>query len=169
VLETPTIPVADMVQNAQEVYEPHGVAVELGSTEALNLPLLTDLDAGGCAGTPSAEQTQLFANRNGVGAQELAIYFCRTVVRTTDMAGLFGCATHPAGQPGAAVARDATAWTLAHEVGHVLDLPHCDTAAAPLPDRLMTGNGTDSITNPPPDLVASEVTTIVNSNLTVAA
>ena len=33
-------------------------------------------------------------------------------------------------------------------------------------DRLMTGNGTANITNPPPDLVASEVTTMTNSALT---
>ena len=31
---------------------------------------------------------------------------------------------------------------------------------------VMTGNGTGNITNPPPDLVASEVTTMGNSNLT---
>jgi hypothetical protein len=33
-------------------------------------------------------------------------------------------------------------------------------------DRLMTGNGTANITNPPPDLAASEGTTMVNSPLT---
>jgi hypothetical protein len=34
-------------------------------------------------------------------------------------------------------------------------------------DRLMTGNGTANITNPPPDLVASERTTMEGSALTV--
>ena len=33
-------------------------------------------------------------------------------------------------------------------------------------DRLMPGNGTANITNPPPDLVATEVTTMLNSPLT---
>ena len=34
-------------------------------------------------------------------------------------------------------------------------------------NRLMTGNGTYNITNPPPDLIASEIQTMRNSNLTV--
>ena len=34
-------------------------------------------------------------------------------------------------------------------------------------NRLMTGNGTANITNPPPDLVTSEVNTMRASNLTV--
>jgi hypothetical protein len=33
-------------------------------------------------------------------------------------------------------------------------------------DRLMTGNGTANITNPPPDIVGSERTTMLNSALT---
>ena len=44
-----------------------------------------------------------------------------------------------------------TQWTIAHEIGHVLDLIHVNNN-----DLLMTGNGTANITDPPPDLVASE-------------
>ncbi len=55
----------------------------------------------------------------------------------------------------------ATQWTMAHEAGHVLGLSHVNNN-----DRLMTGNGTGNITNPPPDLASSEVTTMLNSNLT---
>jgi hypothetical protein len=33
-------------------------------------------------------------------------------------------------------------------------------------DRLMTGNGTSNITDPPPDLITSEVTAMLNSVLT---
>jgi hypothetical protein len=50
------------------------------------------------------------------------------------------------------VARGATIWTLAHEVGHVLGLRHVNDN-----DRLMTGNGTSNIVNPPADLTAGEV------------
>jgi hypothetical protein len=49
------------------------------------------------------------------------------------------------------VVRPATQWTFAHEIGHVLDLIHVNYN-----DLLMTGNGTANITDPPPDLVASE-------------
>jgi hypothetical protein len=66
------------------------------------------------------------------------------------------------------VARVASQWTLAHEIGHVLDLPHCDTDDACLLDRLMTGCGTNNITNPPPDLVAAEVGVMQGSALTQA-
>ncbi len=62
----------------------------------------------------------------------------------------------------AVVASYASRYTMAHEVGHVLGLNHVSDN-----NRLMTGLGTDNITNPPPDLIASEVTTMLASNLTV--
>jgi hypothetical protein len=55
----------------------------------------------------------------------------------------------------------ASQWTLGHECGHVLGLPH----VAPT-DRLMMGGGTWNITNPPPDFVQSEVNTMVGGPLT---
>src|SRR3712207_8426502 len=63
--------------------------------------------------------------------------------------------------PGAVVVRTATQWTFAHEQGHVLGLNHVNDN-----NRLMTGNGTSNITNPPPNLVASEVATMQTSRLT---
>jgi len=51
----------------------------------------------------------------------------------------------------------------AHEVGHVLDLRHVTNN-----NQLMTGNGTTNITNPPPDLVATEVLIMRASRLTYA-
>ena len=114
-------------------------------------------DVGECRrGQTTAEQNQLFANRNDAGANDVVVYFVRSTVPPFN-----GCAAHPAGRPGAVVARGATEWTLGHEVGHVLELNHMNNN-----DRLMTGNGTSNITNPPPDLVASEVTTMLNSPLT---
>src|SRR5215207_5254684 len=72
------------------------------------------------------------------------------------------CAAHPLGTPSAVVARPATQWTFAHEIGRVLDLIHVNNN-----DLLMTGNGTTNITNPPPELVASEVATMQATVLTV--
>ncbi|HYI08817.1 MAG TPA: hypothetical protein VEK57_07075 [Thermoanaerobaculia bacterium] len=51
---------------------------------------------------------------------------------------------------------------MAHEVGHVLLLGHVSDT-----NRLMTDAGTSAITNPPPDLVASEITTMNASTLTI--
>ena len=158
ILTNPTIQIATMINAMEQVYAAAGLSVEIISTENLNLPALNDLDVGGCTlGVTTTEQNQLFNNRNNVGANEIVVYFVRSTVPAFN-----GCAAFPAGRPGAVVAQGATQWTLGHEVGHVLGLFHVNNN-----DRLMTGNGTANITNPPPDLVAGEVTTMRNSNLTI--
>ena len=109
-----------------------GIAVQHASTENLNLPTLNDVDVGECMlGQTTAEQNQLFANRNNAGAQRVVVYFVRSTVPPFN-----GCAAHPAGRPGAVVAQGATQWTLGHEVGHVLGL-----APRQRQQPLMTGNG----------------------------
>lgn len=170
ILDAPTISVDDMMWNTREVFGPLGIAVELGSTETLNLPTLTDLDVGTCDGTATTEQTQLFTNRNNAGANDLVIYFCRSVSNAATGNTLNGCATFPAGSPGAVVASYASPWTLAHEIGHVLGLDHVDDPAPPDPtaptaqlDSLMTGRGTGNITNPPPDVSQGERSTMLAS------
>jgi hypothetical protein len=157
ILTAPTIPVATMVERMRGVYATRGIGLQWASTENLSFPLLNDLDVGQCfRGQSTAEQTQLFANRNNAGANDVVVYFIRSTVPPFN-----GCAAHPPGRPGAVVVQNATQWTLAHEVGHVLGLPHVNNN-----DRLMTGNGTGNITNPPPDLIASEATTMRNSAFT---
>lgn len=159
VLSNPTgFTIDQMVDGMRQVYEANGIRVVVASTENLNLPLLNDLDVGTCTmGNTTNEQNQLFGNRNNVGVNDIAVYFIRSTVPS-----LNGCAAHPVGQPSAVVASIASQWTLGHEVGHVLGLPHVNNN-----DRLMTGNGTGNITNPPPDLIASEVQTMNTSPLTV--
>ena len=146
-----------MVRNMIDVYATHGIRVHRVSDQNLNLPLLNDVDVGTCTmGNVTAEQTQLMANRNGAGANDVVVYFVRSTNPSFN-----GCAAHPANRPAAVVASVASEWTLGHEVGHVLGLPH----VAPT-DRLMMGGGTNNITNPPPDLVAGEVQTMDNSPFT---
>ena len=136
-----------MISNMRLVYATAQIGVKYASFEVLNLPALNDLDVGGCTmGTVTVEQTQLFANRNFAGANDVVVYFVRSTQPPYN-----GCAAFPPSRPGAAVASGASAWTLAHEVGHVLTLVHVNDN-----NRLMTGNGTDNITNPPPDLIATE-------------
>jgi hypothetical protein len=127
------------------------------SFETLSLPALNDLDVGSCTmGNVTSEQTQLFAHRNNAGPNDVVVYFVRSTLPPFN-----GCAAHPAGEPAAAVAAGCSAWTMAHEVGHDLGLAHVNDN-----NRLMTGNGTDNITNPPPDLIASEGTTMLASPYT---
>jgi hypothetical protein len=162
ILNNPTISIDRMIVAMQQVYETVGIRVQRVSTETLNLPALRDVDVGTCnMGSSTTEQTQLFANRNNAWGSDVVVYFVRSTVPPCN-----GCAAHPAGQPGAVVAQIATVWTLGHEVGHVLGLPHCDSLSARLFDRLMTGGGTANITNPPPDLISKEVNDMRASTLT---
>ncbi|MGR7024002.1 hypothetical protein [Geodermatophilus sp. URMC 62] len=158
ILTTPDIPIATLFQNMREVYATCNVDVSWASEEVLNLPALNIVDVGTCIlGSTTAEQNQLFTHRNSAGSNDIVIYF----VEATDPP-FNGCASHPLGMPGAVVVRTATQWTFAHEQGHVLGLNHVNDN-----DRLMTGNGTANITNPPPDLVASECNTMQASPITV--
>ncbi|MDQ4025154.1 MAG: hypothetical protein M3217_06660 [Actinomycetota bacterium] len=163
-LVEPDIDVDTMFDRMREAYATVGITVNRLTTANLDLPLLEDLDVGRCIrGETTDEQDELFANRDGVGANEVVVYF----VRSTDPP-LNGCAAHPAGQPGAVVARVASQFTLGHEIGHVLGLRHCDTDDNCLLNRLMTGCGTANINKVPPDLIDSEAETMHGSNLTVA-
>lgn len=158
ILTAPIVPIDTMLDAMRQVYEPQGIRVIRASDENLNLPTLNVVDVGGCtSGVTTAEQNTLFGNRNNVGANDVVVYFVQATNPPFN-----GCAAHPAGRPGAVVASGATRWTLGHEVGHVLGLPHVNNN-----DRLMTGNGTANITNPPPDLIASEVSTMKSSPLSV--
>ncbi|QGZ38169.1 VCBS repeat protein [Pseudoduganella flava] len=159
ILTDPTVGVATMVRSMQRVYEAVGLRVHHVSTERLDLPALNDVDVGGCTlGSTTGEQNDLFAHRNNAWGTDVVVYLVRSTVPVYN-----GCASHPAGQPGAVVASIATEWTLGHEVGHVLGLRHVDDN-----NRLMTGNGTSNITNPPPDLISTEVNTMRASTLSFA-
>ncbi|MFC8897105.1 hypothetical protein, partial [Streptomyces cinereoruber] len=158
VLAEPDVPVAESVARMTRVYGAAGISVELASTEELDLPGLKDVDVGQCTvGRTTSEQEGLFAHRSGADGTDVVVYFVRSTVPP-----LNGCAAHPPGLPSVVVAQGATAWTLAHEVGHVLGLRHVDDN-----DRLMTGNGTRNITNPPPELVPDEVGTVVRSRFSL--
>lgn len=160
ILQQPNVSLNQMVAAMTQIYASVGINVVHASTEVLNLAAtFLDIDVGGCfRGTTTAEQDLLFANRNNVGANDVVVYFVRSTVPPFN-----GCATHPTGRPGAVVAAGATQFTLGHEVGHVLGLNHVNDN-----DRLMTGNGTANITNLPPDIAASEASTMQSSSLTVA-
>jgi hypothetical protein len=170
ILTTPTTALATMIASMRQVYAMQGLHIQVASTEDLTLPLLNALDVGDCRmGQTTAEQVQLFGNRQNAGPNDLVAYF---VLATTPRA-LNGCASHPAGQPGAVITQIASPWTLAHEAGHVLGLQHVDDPPPPDPaappallDRLMTGRGTWSIQNPPADIVATEANAMRHHRLT---
>ena len=177
----PSVPTIDQMANAMRlVYGNSGIGVIIKSTENLNL-FDVDIDVGN--GGISNELIQLFNNTNNVGNNEIVVYIVRTVLSGGDTWN--GWSNHPTGKPGVVLAGGldgASIWTLAHEIGHVLGLPHpelqnfpncpkdTNPPTAPLQNclltRLMTCCSTENITNLPPDLVQSEVQLMLNSNLT---
>ncbi|MDQ3914986.1 MAG: hypothetical protein M3323_06585 [Actinomycetota bacterium] len=159
VLVYPDISIATLFQNMREVYATRNVDVQWVTEEVLNQPALNIVDVGSCSGSTTAEQNQLYNNRNFVGTNEIVCYFVQATNPPYN-----GCASHPPGKPGSVVVKTATQWTFAHENGHVLDLNHVNDN-----NRLMTGNGTANITNPPPDLVSTEGSTMQASVLTIPA
>jgi hypothetical protein len=166
-----------MLVRMRQVYQTADIGVQVVSRESLatipNFAALNDLNVGQCVkGTTTAQQNQLFQNRNNVGQNEIVVYLVRSLVPAAN-----GCATFPAGSPGASVAQIASRWTMGHEVGHVLGLSHISgentNCPAGIPQccstpnftRLMTGCGTSNITGIP-TIVQAEIDTMRSSGLT---
>ena len=165
----------------QKLYATVHIDARRGTTEDLsgdpNLSSLVALDVGPCLlGQPTQEHRDLFSHRNGAGGNDLVVYVVQTLVSSNN-SNLLGCATHPSGQPGAAVVQASARWLTAHEVGHVLDLRHvCQFPSPQNPSPnvpCVAGSGqSDSLmfpnvgwTNPPPDIASAEATTMLASGL----
>lgn len=126
-----------MLDAASRVFSAAGIRIQVRSTEDMmgsRYAHLRLLYVGDCGLRPTPAQVELFGQLTSPPG-EIAIYFVQAT-----RPPLNGCATHPHDRLGAVVARLATRWTLAHEIGHVLGLAHVDDTA-----RLMTRNGTSQI------------------------
>jgi hypothetical protein len=173
-LETPTVPMETMLMSMRTVYDTADIGVRVASRESLSGPAFTplldvDVVANCPTGSTTADQNQLFGNRSGAAATDLVIYLVRSTVPA-----LNGCASHPNGQPGAVVAKIASAWTMAHETGHVLGLSHItgeknaqQQCVTPDYTRLMTGCSTSRITGTP-TVDSGEISTMQASSSTFA-
>lgn len=142
----PEIPVDTMIRRMARVYAKARVQVRLASVESLNLPALLDVNVGASDGTMTPDLEKLYACRQSASSLEPLVYLVRSLIPPAD-----GCSTHPPNVPAVVISQRATEWTLAHEIGHLLGLAHVGDD-----HNLMTGNGTENITNPPPILVPEQ-------------
>ena len=157
-----------------------GIEVVFGAVEDLSgdpdLEDLVALDVGPCLlGQPTAEHQVLFAQRTGAGPDDLVVYVVQTLEGDND--SLLGCATHPAGRPGAAIVPTPALWLTAHEIGHVLGLRHVcefpsDTNPSPPTPCVVGSTQSDNVmfprmtwTRPPPNISAAEAARMLASSL----
>lgn len=154
-----------MITSARALYASYGIDLVHVSTETLDagdgrpLAAFQGIVVNECKRSqgPTADQMELFKLRGNAGPRDIVVFFVRTIVGRDCV----GCATHPPDQPGAVIAaRQASEWTLAHEIGHVLGIDH---PAVDDRNRLMNDHSTAGITNPPPDLVTEDIATIIAS------
>jgi hypothetical protein len=151
-----------MVASMVQTFAPVGINVAEPSVEYLNLPDLVELEVGRCTadGAITNEQDQLFGHRNNATADQICVYFVRTMLPPI----WSGCGTRsakvpgfPNGRPSVVIGAVATRWTLGHECGHVLGLDH-----VPPQERLMNER-TSRIPQAPPVLTAAEGNAMKNS------
>ena len=114
----PTPFVNKMLMVMRVVYATADIGVSVASREDLTGPsftMLLDPDFGNGVGE-TAEVTQLYSNRNHAAANDIVIYFVRTL-------RIFNGLASPH-RPSAMIFYLCDGGTLAHEVGHILSLGH---------------------------------------------
>jgi hypothetical protein len=136
------------------------ITVNIVDELTVSLPTSYDTMTGGdVLATPSTEHVALYNAVKG-SASATDIFICCVIdcVLASDGSFLRGFASSTL--PCAVVSLSATDYTIAHEIGHCLGLAHVTDT-----NNLMIGN-TSNLTNLPPDLTATQVTTMDASNLT---
>ena len=164
ILTRPKAPrtVRRMISAMRQVFNSANIDVQLASKQVFNLKKNPDLaalnvlDVGTCSGNATDEQIEIAQHRNSVPDRQIVIYVCQSL---TD--AFAGCAVHADDSKPMAVisAKNATYYTMAHEVGHLLGLEH---PAVEDPDQLMDPGGHKDL-HPLPFLVESEIDKMRNS------
>jgi hypothetical protein len=163
ILVPPSVAVTTLVSSCKKVFKQANVSIVVKSKIVLDKLSSSDQVKftavkvfNNCkSASVTTEQEALFALAPGIDPTDIVIFLVHSTDRAVD-----GCAQHPAGRPGAIVTALCTKWTMAHEIGHLLGLPHVSQSS-----RLMFANGTIGISANPPVLVQSEINQILGSSL----
>jgi len=154
-IDTATPQIQRDLDNANDVFDAEAdVWVYPTASIAEDEPDLLNLNQDDCDGgaghSVSDEEDELFDLGRDLNADVVCYYI------NGNGTGAFGCAAHPPGRRGFWCGAGASPWTFAHELGHVVgNLDHNSNS-----NRLMFGNGTNNITNPPPDLTDDEASDV---------
>jgi hypothetical protein len=167
-LTRPFILENDAVRNAQKVYGPYGICIQVVSAARLQLEAakraeLRVLDGACHWNMVSDEQRQLYAlGAADVPINEVLVYFVSEIKEPGG--SLRGCAGHAVNRPAVSVSASGTNWTMAHELGHVLLTSRFIPVHSPSRDNLMS-TPTSLITVRPPRLTAEQVGAMKRSHL----
>ena len=116
------------VNTANRVMAQYGIEIRNSPQPNINNPALLDINQTDCPLTiggdnhRGTEEQTLFNLGRATCPANFIVYFVQSIP------GLRGCSAYPVGQPGVIVADTATQYTFAHEIGHVLHLPHTNAA-----------------------------------------
>jgi len=110
---------------------------------------------------PSEDIREMARELRNATENKIVVFICK-MVSIVGMRGIMGgCSSFPDEGPTAVIAANIRSkYLLAHEVAHLLGLPHVTDN-----DQLMTNEAPDKFTLIPPKLVESEIERIRESNL----
>jgi len=162
---SPAVSEFTMLRNAQRVYGPNRICIEMASGQSLHLSdserLTLDAVDGECKWDAVSDEQELLhslGGNAGVGPFDIRVYYVNRLVQT-DGSTLNGCAGHAPTRAAVAVAATGSQWTMAHELGHVL----LGSGYRPVHEGSTTNlmhSPTTSITADPPTLTAAQLTAI---------
>jgi hypothetical protein len=112
----------DQLENFIQQVFPSDLRPFIASTEVLQLPALQSLHVNPQFEGMSHDEIQLAQNRNFARANEIVAYIVQGTNQGIDGRAWWNGATPPF----CYIVFNSTRWTLAHEVGHCLDLCHAD-------------------------------------------